>query len=150
MCFFLFFLADEPESTLQNPKSNLQIPRFKIETSPKSRPEIKRPLEPFFDPQKIKQSFSVFLIGFPIPSQNALDRPQKNVPTRSHDFANSLWHHRNIDKTRDSTPLEVEGIKIPNPRSTKLQDPKSRLQNPKSKTHKNSTSKIQISKMQTP
>ena len=69
---------------------------------------------------------------------------------RSHGFANALWHHRNIDKTSDSRPLVVEGIKSANPRSTKIQDPKSRIQNPKFKTHKNPTSKIQISKIQNP
>ena len=74
----------------------------------------------------------------------------KSPNPRSHDFANALWHHRNIDKTSDSRPLVVEGIKSPNLRSTKIQDPKLRIQNPKFKTHKNPTSKIQISKIQNP
>ena len=47
-------------------------------------------------------------------------------------------------QTSDSRHLLVEGIEMPNPRSTKVQDPKSRIQHPKSKTRKNPTSKIQI------
>ena len=49
-------------------------------------------------------------------------------------FANALWHHRNIDKTSGSRPLVVEGIKIPNPRSTKIiKNPRSKIQDSTSK-----------------
>ena len=38
---------------------------------------------------------------------------QKKVPTRSHDFANALWHHRNIDKTFYIKSLQICHITQP-------------------------------------
>ena len=46
-------------------------------------------------------------------SVTTLDRPTKKVPTRSHDFANALWHRRNIDKTFYIKSLQICHITQP-------------------------------------
>ena len=46
-------------------------------------------------------------------SVTTLNCQLNNFPTRSHDFANALWHHRNIDKTLDIKSLQICHITQP-------------------------------------
>ncbi len=46
-------------------------------------------------------------------SVTTLNRQLNNFPTRSHDFANALWRHRNIDKTFDIKFLQICHITQP-------------------------------------
>ena len=46
-------------------------------------------------------------------SVTTLDRPTKKFPTRSHDFPNALWHHRNIEKILDIKSLQICHITQP-------------------------------------